>query len=70
MRRALMGYSWILADVDGRYEIQRRDEHCHSTYTDTDALILVADLAAHSHESTEAADALEALKLVNFQQTR
>lgn len=60
---ALGGESWILANVDGRYEIQRRDETCAESYSDKDALVLVATLAVQGDR-----DALTALELVNFQE--
>lgn len=61
---ALGGESWLLASVDGRYEIQRRDATCCDSYSDKDALELVVTLAAGGDH-----DAWTALQLVNFQRS-
>lgn len=58
----LIGESWLLADVDGRLEIQRRDEVCHASYSDRDALMCAVFAAADGDS-----DAIKALILVNFQ---
>jgi hypothetical protein len=62
VRVPLHGESWLLASVDGRYEIQRIDETCHDSYSDADALAACITQASDGDIA-----AVKALLAVNFQ---